>query len=297
MPKVHLIDASIYVFRAYYSVATEFVDHDGQPVHAVFGFHNMLLNLLDGARPSHLAVCFDESLSQSFRNALYPPYKANRDEPPADLSRQFDYCRELCRLLGLCVLSDLQFEADDLVGSALQALRGHGFDGVLVTGDKDFAQLVDEHTVIVDPTRNERFDAAAVKRKHGVRPDQFADYLALTGDAVDNIPGVRGVGPKTAVDLLRHFDSLDQLLARIEEIPYLRMRGASQLAQRLRAEADNARMFRQLTTIATHAPVPQTPEHYRIGPADQGGLTDLLDRLRFGPITRRRCLDWASAPR
>lgn len=297
MPKIHLIDASIYVFRAYHSVATEFLDHAGQPVHAVFGFHNMLLNLLDGARPSHLAVCFDESLSQSFRNVLYPPYKANREAPPADLARQFDYCRELCRLLGLTVLSDCEFEADDLVGSALHAMRGYGFAGVLITGDKDFAQLVDEHTVIVDPSRNERFDAAAVKRKHGVRPDQFADYLALTGDAVDNIPGVRGVGPKTAADLLRHFDSLEQVLARIDEIPYLRLRGASQLAQRLRAEAELARMFRQLTTIATHAPVPQSPEHYQLGPADRGGLTDLLDRLRFGPITRRRCLDWAAAPR
>ena len=295
--KVHLIDASIYVFRAYYSVTTEFLDQAGQPVHAVFGFHNMLLNLLDQAKPSHLAVCFDESLTQSFRNALYPPYKANRAPAPADLARQFEYCRELCRRLGLTVLSDLEFEADDLIGSALYALRDHGFHGVLVTGDKDFAQLVDEHTVILDPSRNLRLDAAAVKRKHGVRPDQFADYLALTGDAVDNIPGVHGIGPKTAVDLLRHFDTLEQLLARVDEVPFLRLRGAGQIAKRLRSEAENARLFRQLTTIATHAPVPGTPHHYQPGPADLEGLEDLLTRLQFGPITRKRSLDWARLPR
>jgi len=293
MNAIHLIDASIYVFRAYYSVATEFTDQQQQPVHAVYGFLNTLLGLLADAQPTHLAVCFDESLTTSFRNRLYPAYKANRELPPADLARQFVYCQQLCRALGLTVLVDGEYEADDLVGSAWHALKPHGFEAVLVTGDKDFSQLVDEHTVIFDVSRRERTDAAGVKRKHGVRPDQFADYLALMGDAVDNIPGISGIGPKTAASLINHFGSLDSLLARIDELPYLRMRGAAQLADRLRRGSDDARLYRQLSTIALNAPVPGTPAGYQIGGADRVALDALLEQLRFGPITRKRCLEWA----
>jgi DNA polymerase-1 len=297
MNSIHLIDASIYVFRSYFSVATEFRDRDEAPVHAVFGFLNMLMGMLADAQPTHVAICFDESLTTSFRNRLYPAYKANRELPPADLAAQFAYCQALCRALGLCVLVDGEYEADDLVGSALQALRPHGFRGVLVTGDKDFSQLVGEHDEIFDVSRRERTDAAGVKRKYGVRPEQFADYLALTGDSVDNIPGIHGIGPKTAATLIGHFGSLSALLDRVEEVPFLRLRGAAQIAEKLRAGRAEAELFRQLSAIALHAPVPADPASYRIGNADQAALTDLLERLRFGPITRRRCLEWACVAR
>lgn len=297
MNSIHLIDASIYVFRSYFSVATEFRDQDEAPVHAVFGFLNTMMGLLADAQPTHMAVCFDESLTTSFRNRLYPAYKANRELPPPDLAAQFDYCQQLCKALGLCVLVDGEYEADDLVGSALHSLRPHGFCGVMVTGDKDFSQLVGEHDVIFDVSRRERTDAAGVKRKYGVRPEQFADYLALMGDSVDNIPGIPGIGPKTAATLIGHFGSLEALLARVEEVPYLRMRGAVQIAEKLRSGRDNANLFRQLSAIALHAPVPNDPASYRIGNADQSALQALLDRLRFGPITRRRCLEWASVQR
>ncbi len=295
MSSIHLIDASIYVFRSYFSVATEFRDRDEAPVHAVFGFLNMLMGLLADAQPSHMAVCFDESLTTSFRNRLYPAYKANRELPPADLALQFSYCQKLCHALGLCVLVDGEYEADDLAGSALARMRAHGFRGVLVTGDKDFSQLLGEHDVIHDVSRKERTDAAGVKRKFGVRPEQFADYLALMGDSVDNIPGISGIGPKTAATLIGHFGSLDGLLNRIEEVAFLRMRGASQIAQKLKMGRDDVQLFRQLSTIALHAPVPEVPAAYRIGPANGSALTELLDQLRFGPITRRRCLEWAQA--
>ena len=297
MNSIHLIDASIYVFRSYYSVATEFRDRDDAPVHAVFGFLNTLMGLLADAQPTHVAVCFDESLTTSFRNRLYPPYKANRELPPADLAAQFDYCQHLCRALGLCVLVDGEFEADDLIGSALHALRPHGFRGVMITGDKDFSQLVGEHDEIFDVSRRERLDAAGVKRKHGVRPEQFADYLALMGDSVDNIPGIHGIGAKTAATLIGHFGSLDALLERVDEVAFLRMRGAAQVAEKLKSGREDARLFRQLSTIATYAPVPTDPNGYRIGHADPAVLQELLDRLRFGPITRRRCLEWVEARR
>ncbi len=295
MNSIHLIDASIYVFRSYYSVATEFRDQDDAPVHAVFGFLNTLMGLLADAQPSHIAICFDESLTTSFRNRLYPPYKANRELPPADLALQFDYCQQLCRALGLCVLVDGEFEADDLVGSALHALRPHGFRGVMVTGDKDFSQLVGEHDEIFDVSRRERTDAAGVKRKHGVRPEQFADYLALMGDSVDNIPGIHGIGPKTAATLIGHFGSLDALLERVDEVGFLRMRGAAQVAEKLKASREDARLYRQLSTIATYAPVPGEPNGYRINRPEPAALEALLDRLRFGPITRRRCLEFLKA--
>ena len=134
---LHLVDASVYVFRAYYSVAPEFVDHEQQPVHAVYGFLGFLLNLFEQARPTHLMVAFDQSLTTSFRNAIYPQYKANRELPPADLDLQFRYCRELCAALGLAAASDGRYEADDLIGSALVRMRPLGWRGVIVSADKD----------------------------------------------------------------------------------------------------------------------------------------------------------------
>lgn len=290
MNTVHLVDASIYVFRSYYSVSPEFFDHEEQPVHAVYGFLNTLLGLVDGDRVTHMAVCFDESLASSYRNEIYPAYKANRDPAPPDLLRQFDYCKRLAGALGLRVLRDERFEADDLIGSALERLRGQGFRGVLVTGDKDLSQLLGEHDVVEDPSRRERTDAQGVKRKFGVRPDQFADYLALTGDAVDNIPGIRGIGPKTAATLLGHFGSLDALLARVDEVPYLRLRGAKQLGDTLKQHRDDALLYRQLSAIALHAEVPTDEADYRLQPGDRATLEALLDQLRFGPLTRRKAL-------
>ena len=291
-PAVHLIDASIYVFRAYFSVASEFTDIDQRPVHAVFGFLNTLMTLLHDEKPGHVAVCFDESLTTSFRNRLYPPYKANRELPPDDLAAQFDYCKKLCVALGLRVLVDGEYEADDLAGSALHVLRAQGFRGVLITGDKDFSQLVGEHDLIYDPTRKEKTDAAAVKRKYGIRPEQFADYLALMGDAVDNIPGIHGIGPKTAATLIGHFGSLDDLLARVEEVPFLRMRGAAQIAEKLRKGRDEALLYRLLSRIALDAPVPVEAGAYACTAPDTAAVEATLDQLRFGPLTRRRCREW-----
>lgn len=289
---VHLIDASIYVFRAYFSVAPEFVDVEERPVHAVFGFLNTLLTLLHDEKPGHVAVCFDESLTTSFRNRLYPPYKANRELPPADLAAQFEYCQRLCHALGLRVLVDGEYEADDLAGSALHVLRAQGFRGVLITGDKDFSQLVGDDDLIFDVTRKERTDAAAVKRKYGIRPEQFADYLALMGDAVDNIPGIHGIGPKTAATLIGHFGSLDALLERVEEVPFLRLRGAAQIAEKLRKGRDDALLFRLLSRIALDAPVPMAAADYACTAPDMTALEATLDQLRFGPLTRRRCREW-----
>lgn len=284
----HLIDASLYVFRAWHSVPPEFVDVDGRPVNAVYGFTRFLLDFLDRAQPTHCAVAFDESLTSSFRNAIYPHYKANRELPPEELKVQFAYCKEIAAVLGLHVLSDLSFEADDLIGSLVHALRPQEFRAVIVSADKDFGQLIGEHDEQWDFGKNVRWDARGVKDRLGVHPHQVADYLALTGDAVDNIPGVAGIGPKTAATLLSHFGSLDALYTRIEEIPFLRFRGAAAAYAKLKAEAASARLSRSLTGIALDAPVTADAQRLVRGKPDLAGAEALFEKLRFGPLTRSR---------
>jgi DNA polymerase-1 len=285
---LYLVDASLYVFRAWHSIPDEFQDAEGWPTNAVHGFARFLLELIERERPAHIAVAFDEALDSCFRNALYPPYKANREPAPDALKRQFGHCKDLCATLGLSVLSDAQYEADDLIGSALAQLRGHGYRGVIVSADKDLSQLLDGADEQWDFARGLRWNADGVPARQGVLARQVADYLALTGDAVDNIPGVPGIGAKTAAALLAHFDTLDALLARVEEVPFLRLRGAASTAARLREHREQALLCRRLTTIALDAPLGDSSGHFRRGQADAAGLLALCDRLRFGPMTRRR---------
>jgi 5'-3' exonuclease len=287
-PAVHLIDGSLYIFRAWHSMPDEFHDADGHPVNAVHGFTRFLCELLERVKPEHLAVAFDASLTTSFRNAIYPAYKANRELPPPDLERQFVLCREVAQALGVPVLIDHTYEADDLIGSALWTLRGHGFRSVIVSADKDFGQLLGEHDEQWDYARNLRWGPAGVHEKLGVHPHQVADYLALCGDAVDNIPGVPGVGAKTAAALLAHFGSLDALLERVDEVPFLRIRGAASCAAKLREHADAARLYRRLTRIALDAPVPAEADALRRLRGEADAMDALCERLRFGPLTRTR---------
>lgn len=293
LPTAHLIDGSLYVFRAWHSMPDEFHDVDGHPVNAVHGFTRFLCELLEREGPSHLAVAFDASLTTSFRNAIYPAYKANRELPPPDLERQFVQCRAVTEALGIRVLIDHSFEADDLIGSTLWSLRAHGFRSVIVSADKDFGQLLGEHDEQWDYARNLRWGPAGVFERLGVHPAQVADFLALCGDAVDNIPGVPGVGAKTAAALLAHFGSLDELLDRVDEVAFLRLRGAASCAAKLREHADAARLYRRLTRIALDAPIEAGTE-VLLRQRNVGTLDALCEQLRFGPLTRNRLRALAS---
>ncbi len=288
MNTAHLVDGSLYVCRAWFAQAPDITDADGAAVHAVHGFTRFLLDLFERARPTHVAVAFDESLTTSFRNAIYPDYKANRPPAPADLVRQFQGCKDIAHALGATVLVDARYEADDLIGSAHALLRRAGFRGVIVSADKDFGQLIGDGDEQWDPPRNLRWDGAGIKDRLGVRPDQVADYLALMGDATDNIPGVPGIGAKTAASLLHHFGTLDALLDRADEVAFLRTRGAAAASMRLREHAALARLSRALTGIALDAPVPAHADDYRRRACDMNGIEALFDRLRFGPLTRAR---------
>ncbi len=293
-PHAYLVDASLYVFRAWHSIPPDFTDVDGHPVNAVHGFTRFLLDLLERAKPSHAAICFDESLTSSFRNAIYPDYKANRELPPDELIRQFAYCREVAAALGMTVLTDTEFEADDLIGSAVHALDTHDCGAIIVSADKDFGQLVGDSVEQWDFSRDQRWNAQGIKQRLGVHPHQVADFLALMGDAIDNIPGIPGIGAKTAAVLLAHFETLDALLERREEVAFLRMRGAAGIARKLYEHADMARLSRRLTGIAVDAPVPRGLTDYARRAPDEAAIGTLFDRLKLGPMTRSRVRSLAS---
>jgi len=285
---LYLLDASMYVFRAWHSMPDQFFDVDGAPVNAVHGFTRFLIEFVERTRPTHAVAAFDISLTSSFRNSIYPAYKANRDPAPPELKRQFEYCREIASALGFCVLADVAYEADDLIGSAQAALRAHGFRSVIVSADKDFGQLLDGDDEQWDYARNLRWRADGVHAKLGVHARQVIDFLALTGDSIDNIPGVPGIGPRTAAALLQHFGTLEELLARLDEVSYLRIRGAPMIGAKLRAYSEQALLSRQLAAIALDAPVPRAPEALLRRMPDSSALDALFERVRLGPMTRAR---------
>jgi DNA polymerase-1 len=225
---LYLVDASMYVFRAWHSMPDEFHDVDGHPVNAVHGYARFLLELIERQMPQHIAVAFDESLESSFRNTLYPAYKANREPAPASLRHQFALCQAFTAALGLDVLCDGAYEADDLIGTLLMRQRAGGFRGVIVSADKDLSQLLQAGDEQWDYARQQRWGADGVKARYGVHAHQIADYLGLTGDAIDNIPGVPGIGAKTASRAAGAFRRSRPAPANASpKCPYLRLRGAA----------------------------------------------------------------------
>lgn len=255
-PTIHLVDASPYLFRAWFSVPRTIVDDDGKPRNAVYGFRGFLTKYIKDHRPAHIAVAFDRHFNQSFRNELYRDYKAHREASPPELDAQVDPCMELVQSLGIATFIDERYEADDLIATIIDRTRPSGASYVIVTSDKDLTQLVCDRVLWVDPARDLRFDAAAVEAKFGVRPEQITDFLALAGDAVDNIPGVRGIGAKTAAELLRKYGSLEAIYEHLPEL-----KGA--LAAKLERDAENARLSKRLATVSTDAPVEVTLNELR----------------------------------
>lgn len=293
MGPVYLVDASIYVFRAWFSVPDEFSTSEGHPTNAVYGFTGFLCSLLEQSESGHIGVAFDESLTTSFRNELYPEYKANREPAPEELKRQFKWARQVAEALGLQCFADPAYEADDLIGTLSEYWRARGHSINVVSSDKDLVQLVRKGDYWWDFARNRKLGHGAVSEKFGVRPEQMADFLALTGDSVDNIPGVPGVGPKTAAALLAHFEDLDAIRERLAEVQHLSIRGAKSLHKKLEEHWPAAELARKLTVIHTEVPSAlQRPEVVR-GSIDEARLNRLFDDLSFGRMLRQRCLQTA----
>lgn len=290
LPPVYLVDASVYIFRAWFSMPDAFVNGNGEPTNAVYGFSGFLCSLLEQTAAEHVAVAFDESLTTSYRNEIYPEYKANRDPTPEELTRQFAWARAVAEAMGLSCYADGRYEADDLIGTLATHWRERGHPICIVTADKDLAQLIGESDYWWDFSRNQRLNAVQLTEKFGVTPSQMADFLALTGDSVDNIPGVPGIGPKSAAALLGHFGDFDSLYERLEELPGLSIRGAKSLHKRLLEHREAAELARRLTVIETAVESALAAPDLLRTEVDTAALNRLFDELRFGDMLRQRCL-------
>ena len=290
LPSVYLVDASIYIFRAWFSMSDDFVNKAGQPTNAVYGFSGFLCSLLEQTGAEHVAIAFDESLSKGFRNEIYPEYKANRDPAPEELKRQFSWARSVAEAMGLQCYADDRYEADDLIGTLAEYWSARGHPVCVVTSDKDLAQLVGENDFWWDFSRNQKLNAKQLREKFGVLPEQMADYLALTGDSVDNIPGVPGVGPKSASALLGHFGDLDSIYDRLEEVQHLGIRGAKSLQQKLADNREAAELAKRLTVIETAVESALASPLLNRTEVDTARLNRLFDDLSFGGMLRQRCL-------
>ncbi|MEO6953376.1 MAG: DNA polymerase I [Polyangia bacterium] len=284
---LYLVDGSNFLFRAYHALPP-LTTKSGVPSGAVYGFTQMLIRLEMEHKPKHLAVVFDAG-ARTFRNDLYGGYKANRPPPPDDLIPQFSLVREVVEAFGVRVLDARDVEADDLIATLTRRAKEAGQRVVIVSSDKDLMQLVDDRCVLLDTMKNVTYDTVGVTEKFGVTPLQLGDLLALMGDAIDNVPGIPGVGPKTAAALVQGFGSVEQLIARVDEIAALKgLRGAATVGEKVRTHADVVRLSRKLVALDEHAVlevaldelvrVPLDPN--RVGPKlRELEFTRLLDRL------------------
>jgi 5'-3' exonuclease len=284
----YLIDASVYIFRAYYSMPASLVDGDGNPINALYGFCRFLGDFMEQVRPEQIAVLFDASLTTSFRNEIYPRYKANRESAPEELKRQIGQCRRFTKALGLMECAHPTYEADDLIGTLVVEGRQNGTPSTIVSRDKDLAQLVSQQDVFWDFAGKGRLTYEQIPGVFGVRPEQIADFLALAGDSVDNIPGVPGVGKKTAAALLQHFGSLEDVYANLDRVCEVGCRGAKTLALKLELHRESALLARRLTGIACDADFERPPCGLRPAKPDLGAVNALFDEAGIGPALRRQ---------
>jgi DNA polymerase I len=268
-----LIDASGFVFRAYHALPP-LTTSKGLPTHAVLGFTRMLLKLLRERKPSHLALCFDKD-SRRGRLAIDPNYKANREAPPPDLSAQFDLIRRVAAVLDVPILEEPGWEADDVIATLVKRARRSGMATEIVTSDKDFLQLLAPDVTIYDPVKDAPIDAAVALERFGVEPSQMREYQALVGDAIDNIPKVPGVGPKTAVELLRRYGTVENLIAHVDEIEKPKLRAA------LKDNVEQLRRAYQLVSFRDELPVVADPVALAVRPIHTADARALFTELEF----------------
>jgi len=261
----------------------------------VHGFARFLGDLLERRAPRSIAIAFDESLETSYRNEIYPAYKANREPAPEELKRQFGLCRELVRALGLAEFGSSRFEADDIIGTLATRARDAGTPVTIVSRDKDLTQLVGRADTYWDAVADVRYGYDDIEERFGVVPERMADFLALMGDAVDNIPGVPGVGRKTAATLLKHFDTLPGVYENLAAVPRLKFRGAAFVAQSLREHREEAFLSRRLTGIACDMPLAAGLDELARRAPDLAALDELYERLGFGRLLREQARRVAQA--
>src|SRR3984885_9429140 len=281
---VFLVDGSSYIFRAYHALPPLTRKSDGLQLNAVYGFCNMLWKLLRDMkpeeRPTHLAVVFDKS-EHTFRNELYPDYKAHRPDAPDDLVPQFRFIREAVRAFDLPCLEQVGFEADDLIATYGREAGEWGPTATIVSSDKDLMQLVTDRVVMYDTMKDRRIGPAEVMEKFGVPPDKVIEVQSLIGDSTDNVPGVPGIGVKTAAQLIGEYGDIETLLARAGEIKQQKRR------ETLIENADKARLARTLVNLATRVPVDVPLADLAVHDPDARRLIAFLKAMEFNSLTRR----------
>lgn len=270
---LYLVDVSSMFFRAYYAVRP-LSTSKGIPTNAIYGYLSMIVKLLKEIKPDYLAFCYDRP-EPSFRKDIYPEYKANRSEMPEDLAPQIPYIKQLTEALGIPAFEMQGFEADDLIGTFAMMGEKHNLDVVIVSGDKDFSQLINEHTIMYDTMKDTRFTVEKVVEKWGVEPKYFIDYLALTGDSSDNIPGVRGVGPKGAQKLINEFHTIEEIYKRIDEVKN------PTLKNKLLESQEMALLSKKLVTIETDVQVDIGIQDLKMRERKTAELEKLLEELEF----------------
>lgn len=274
-----LVDGSSYLFRAYYA-PPHLTNAAGEPTGAIYGVVNMLRSLIMKYQPSHMAVVFDAK-GPTFRNEIYSDYKANRPPMPDDLRQQIAPLHAIVKALGLPLLCIDDVEADDVIGTLAQQAAAEQRFTLISTGDKDMAQLVNDHVMLINTMTDTLMDTAGVVAKYGVQPSQIIDLLALMGDSSDNIPGLPKVGEKTALALLQGMQSIDAILADPDAVATLSFRGAKSMPEKIREHRDILLVSRELATIKLDVALPQAPDDLKIQPSDRDTLIELYKQCDF----------------
>jgi DNA polymerase I len=273
MKKIYLVDVSSMFFRAFYAIRP-LSSTKGVPVNAVYGFISMIAKLLKEKNPEYIVFCYDRK-EPSFRKDLDVNYKANRTTMPDDMQVQMPYLKQVAGLFGIADLEVPSFEADDLIGTIATQANAEDFETYIVSGDKDFCQLINDKTFLYDTMKEVVFTPALVKEKHGVTPEQFIDYLAMVGDTSDNIPGVAGIGPKGAIKLIEDFGTLEQIYENIDRIQ------SAGIKEKLINSKDNAILSKKLVTIVRDVKTNMTLEDYKRKPLNVEPLREFLQELNF----------------
>ena len=274
-----LVDGSSYLYRAFHAFPP-LTNSAGEPTGAMYGVLNMLKSLISQVQPSHIAVVFDAK-GKTFRDEMFEQYKSHRPPMPDDLRKQIQPLHDIIRALGIPLLVIEGVEADDVIGTLAVAASKANQKVLISTGDKDMAQLVDDNIMLINTMNNTLLDRDAVIEKYGIPPELFIDYLALMGDSADNIPGVAGVGEKTALGLLQGIGSMAEIYANLDKVAELPIRGAKKLGDKLLAEKEMADLSYRLATIKTDVALDITPEQLTLGASNNDQLTEYFGRYEF----------------
>jgi DNA polymerase-1 len=276
-PRLFLVDGSSYIFRAFYAIR-HLSNSKGLPTNAIFGFTQMLLKVLKEHQPDYLAVVLD-SKAPTFRSEVYKEYKANRPAMPEALVPQIPYIRRIIEEYQIATLEMEGYEADDLIGTVAKGLAPE-VDVVIITGDKDILQLVSDRIQVYDTMKEKRFGVEEVVQRFGVKPEQVVEVMGLAGDAIDNIPGVPGIGEKTAIELIKIFGSIENLLTHLDQVRQ------KKLKENLETYGEQARLSRKLATIHTDAPLTYRLNDFAPSSPNQNGLREIFKELEFNKLLK-----------